>query len=81
MANINLSYSQMLRYIGNMLGLDLLEEFHEGNHSVSYQITRKGLNLLSAIEDMQEMLRLEKSPIIFNSPYTAKSSSRSSYAI
>ena len=64
-----------------MLGLDLLEELHEGSHTVSYQITSKGLNLLSAIEDMQEMLHLEKGLGIFNSPFITKPSSRSSHTI
>ncbi len=61
-----------------MLELNLLEELHEGSHSVSYRITRKGLNLLTAIENMQEMLRLEEVPDIFSSPHIAKPSSRRS---
>jgi len=81
MYTVNLSYSLRQKYIGNLLELDLLEECHEGRHSVNYRITRKGLNVLTAIENMQEMLRLEEVPDILNSPYIAKASSRGSRTI
>ena len=78
MYTVNLSYSLRQKYIGNMVELELVEEFQDDSHSVSYRITRKGLNVLTAIENMQEMLRLEEVPDILNSPYIAKASSRSS---
>jgi len=78
---INLCYSLKQKYIGNLLELDMLEELHKGSHSVSYRITHKGLYLLTAIENMQEMLRLEEVPDILKSPYIAKPSSRGSRTI
>jgi len=58
-----------------------MEEFQDDSRSVSYCITHKGLNVLTAIENMQEMLRLEEIPDILNSPYIARASSRSSRII
>ena len=72
MYTVNLSYSMRQKYLRKLLKSDLLNEVRQDTRSVTYRITRKGLNLLTAIENMQEMLRLEELPVILHSPKIAK---------
>ena len=68
MYTVNLSYSLRLKYLRKLLELGLLDEVRQDTRLVTYRITRKGLNLITAIENMQEMFRLEELPVILHSP-------------
>jgi len=81
MYTVKMSYSQRQKYLRNLLELGLLDEDRQDTRSVIYRITRKGLNLLTAIENMQEMLRLEELPVILHSPKIAKTGTRSGRTI
>ena len=81
MYTVNLSYSQRQKYLRNLLELGLLDEVRQDTRLVTYRITRKGLTLLTVIENMQEMLRLEELPVILHSPKIAKTGTRSSRTI
>jgi predicted transcriptional regulator len=76
MYTVNLSYNLRQKYVGNLLELGLLDETHQDSRSVSYRITHKGLSLLTAIENMQEMLRPEELPDILNSPNIVETGSK-----
>jgi len=77
MYTVKMSYSQRQKYLRNLLELGLLDEVRQDTRSVIYRITPKGLNLLTAIENMQEMLRLEELPVILYSPEVVKTGTRS----
>jgi predicted transcriptional regulator len=77
MYTIKMSYRQRQKYLRNLLELGLLDEVRQDTPAVIYRITRKGLNLLTAIENMQEMLHLEELPTILYSPEVIKTNTRS----
>ncbi len=79
MYNCNLSYNLTQKYIIKMLELDLLDQLSQDTGLVTFRVTRKGLHLLTAIENMQEMLHLEALHLISHSPKIAKISTRSSH--
>ena len=81
MYTVKMSYSQRQKYLRNLLELGLLDEVRQDTRSVIYRITRKGLNLLTTIENMQEMLRLEELPVILHLPKIAKTGTRISRTI
>jgi len=81
MYTINLSFNQRQKYLENLVELGLVEEIHEGIQSLGYRITRNGLDLLTAIDNLQEMLHLEELPDILNSPHIVKANSRQSPTI
>lgn len=61
MYNTNLSYTQIQKYMGYLLGRGFISEMQVGNPSVTYQITEKGLKLLQSINSVMEMLGLNES--------------------
>ena len=74
MYTVNLSYSQIQKYLRNLLELGLLDEVRQDTRSVIYRIPRKGLDLLTAIENMHEVLRLEELPVAVSRMWWKKES-------
>ena len=59
MYNANLSYSQIQRYLGFLVGHGFIDRLEVGNPSVTYQVTESGLKLLNSITSIREMLGLD----------------------
>ena len=58
MYNANLSYTQIQKYLGFLMGEGYISKVEVGNPSVTYQVTKSGLNLLETINNLLEMLGL-----------------------
>jgi len=58
MYNANLSYSQIQKYLGYLIGQGFIDKLELGNPSVTYRVTESGLRLLSSISSVMEMLGL-----------------------
>jgi predicted transcriptional regulator len=58
MYNANLSYSQIQKYLGYLIGQGFINKLELGNPSVTYRVTESGLRLLSSISSVIEMLGL-----------------------
>ena len=56
MYNVNMSYSQIQKYLGFLMSHGFITKMKIGNPCVTYQITDSGLNLLKSIEAVTEML-------------------------
>ena len=61
MYNANMSYSQIQKYLGFLMGQGFIDEMKMGNPSVTYQVTDSGLKLLQLISNLKEMLGLDDS--------------------
>ena len=60
MYNANMSYSQIQKYLGYLIGQGLIDEkVKVGNPSVTYRVTDSGLKLLQLINSIKEMLGLD----------------------
>jgi len=59
MYNANMSYSQIQKYLGYLVGQGLIEKMKIGNPSATYQVTESGLKLLQLINSVKEMLGLD----------------------
>ena len=59
MYNANMSYSQIQKYLGYLVGQGLIEKMQIGNPSATYQVTDSGLKLLQLINNVKEMLGLD----------------------
>jgi len=59
MYNANMSYSQIQKYLGYLIGQGYIDKIKMGNPSVTYQITDSGLKLLQLINGIKEMLGLD----------------------
>ncbi len=60
MSAVNMSYTQIQRYLSWMTRIGMLDTICQENNVLSYKITPKGVRLLSNIESLQEMLRRRK---------------------
>ena len=60
MYSANMSYFQLQKYLNFLLQLKLIDKITVGNPTVTYKVTRKGLKLLRNIDNIQQMLELEK---------------------
>ena len=58
MYNANLSYTQIQKYLGFLLGEGFINKMEMGNPSVKYHVTEKGTKLLESINALTEMLGL-----------------------
>jgi len=58
MYNANLSYSQIQKYLGYLIGQGFINKLELGNPSVTYRVTESGQRLLSSISSVIEMLGL-----------------------
>ena len=59
MYGANLSYSQIQKYLGYLIGQGFIDKMQMGNPSVTYRVTDSGLNLLRLINSIKEILRLD----------------------
>ncbi|MFC1914879.1 winged helix-turn-helix domain-containing protein [Chloroflexota bacterium] len=60
MYNANLSYTQIQKYLGFLMGQGFIDKMEMGNPSVTYQITESGFRLLESINNLMEMLNLNE---------------------
>lgn len=61
MYGANMSYSQIQKYLGFLMGHGFVDKMKMGNPSVTYQVTDSGLKLLELIGNLKEMLGLDES--------------------
>ena len=59
MYSANMSYSQIQKYLGFLIGHGFIDRLKLGNPSVTYQVTESGLKLLNSINSVIEMLGLD----------------------
>ena len=59
MYSANMSYSQIQKYLGYLMGQGFVAKMKMGNPSVTYQVTDSGLKLLQLINSIREMLGLD----------------------
>ncbi len=59
MYSANMSYSQIQKYLGYLIGQGYINQMKMGNPSVTYQVTDSGLRLLELITRLREMLGLD----------------------
>jgi predicted transcriptional regulator len=68
MYTVKLTHAQTQRYLSRLVELGLVESPDETVRTPGYRITRKGLDILSKIEEVQEMLRVDELSAILDSP-------------
>ncbi len=56
MYSVNMSYSQIQKYLGFLMSQGLINKVEVGNPVVTYQVTEIGLKLLKSIDGVMEML-------------------------
>ena len=59
MYNVNMSYSQIQKYLGYLITEGFIDTIKIGNPCVYYQVTEKGQKLLELLENVKSMLGLE----------------------
>ena len=59
MYSANMSYSQIQKYLGYLIGQGFIDKIMVGNPSVTYRVTDNGLKLLQLINSIREMLGLD----------------------
>ncbi len=59
MYSANMSYAQIQKYLGYLIGQGYINKMKMGNPSVTYQVTESGLRLLQLINELREMLGLD----------------------
>ena len=59
MYNVNMSYSQMQKYLHYLLDEGFINIIGIGNPSVYYHVTEKGKQLLKLLVNVKKMLRLD----------------------
>ena len=59
MYGANLSYSQIQKYLGFLVGQGFIDKMEVGNPAVTYKVTENGLKLLNSINSIREMLGLD----------------------
>lgn len=59
MYSVNMSYSQIQKYLNFLITHGFIDKVHVGNPSVTYRVTNKGLSLLKSIDAVLEVLDLE----------------------
>ncbi len=59
MYSVNMSYRQIQKYLGYLVGQGFIDKMKMGNPSVTYRVTDNGLKLLQLISDIKEMLGLD----------------------
>ena len=56
MYSVNMSYSQIQKYLGFLISRGFISKVKVGNPSVTYHVTDLGLKLLSSIDSVTEIL-------------------------
>ncbi len=68
MYSVRLTHSQTQKYLTRLVTLRLIAVAEEGGKTSGYRITSKGLDVLSEIDRVQEMLKVDEIPEILESP-------------
>ncbi len=58
MYSVNMSYFQLQKYLSFLLDRGLIDKVQLGNPSVTYRVTRKGLEILRSIDGLMETLNM-----------------------
>ncbi len=61
MYSVNMSYTQIQKYLGFLIGHGFIDKVHVGNPSVTYQVTETGMSLLRSIDTVLEVLEFKES--------------------
>ncbi|MDD2471854.1 MAG: winged helix-turn-helix domain-containing protein [Dehalococcoidales bacterium] len=61
MYSVNMSYFQLQKYLKFLLERGLIDRVALGNPSITYRVTRKGLNVLKGIDSVLEALEIDRS--------------------
>ncbi len=59
MYSVNMSYSQIQKYLGYLLAEGFIDTIKIGNPCVYYRVTEKGEKLLKLLNSVKEMLGLD----------------------
>jgi predicted transcriptional regulator len=59
MYSVNMSYSQIQKYLGYLLSEGFIDTIKIGNPCVYYRVTEKGTRLLQLLTSVKEMLGLD----------------------
>jgi predicted transcriptional regulator len=59
MYSVNMSYSQIQKYLGYLLNEGFIDTIKIGNPCVYYRVTEKGQRLLTLLTDVKDMLGLD----------------------
>ena len=59
MYNVNMSYSQIQKYLGYLISEGFVDTIKIANPCVHYHVTDKGLKLLNLLVNLKEMLGLD----------------------
>ena len=59
MYSVNMSYSQIQKYLSFLIGHGFIDRFEVGNPMVTYRVTEKGLGLLRSIDTVLEVLEFK----------------------
>lgn len=59
MYSANMSYSQLQKYLGFLIGHGFIDRLEVGNPVVTYRVTEKGLGLLRSIDTVLEVLEFK----------------------
>ena len=68
MYSVRLTHSQTQKYLTRLVTLGLIAALDEQGRMPAYRITSRGLDVLSQIEHVQEMLKVDELPGILDSP-------------
>jgi predicted transcriptional regulator len=60
MYSANMSYHQIQKYLGYLVGAGYIDKMKMGNPSVTYKVTDSGIKLLQLISKLKEMLKLDE---------------------
>ena len=60
MYSVNMSYFQLKKYLSFLLERQLIDRVTMGNPSITYRVTKKGLELLRSIDSILETLELKE---------------------
>ena len=60
MYSVNMSYFQLQKYLSFLLERQLIDRVTVGNPSITYRVTKKGLELLRSIDSILETLELRE---------------------
>ncbi len=58
MYSVNMSYFQLQKYLSFLLDRGLIDKVQLGNPSVTYRVTRKGLDILRSIDGLMDTLNM-----------------------
>jgi predicted transcriptional regulator len=59
MYSVNMSYSQIQKYLGYLVSEGFIDTIKIGNPCVYYRVTEKGLKLMELLSSVKEMLGLD----------------------